>query len=79
MSSVSTSLSRHRQFVLAFLCGIENTHCRWPAVFAGFIGVLLIAQPGGADWDIGVYSNSLGVLISLVRVSQVDSTISVRC
>lgn len=27
---------------------------RWLAVIAGFIGVLLIAQPGGAGWDIGV-------------------------
>lgn len=27
---------------------------RWLAVIAGFIGVLLIAQPGGAGWNIGV-------------------------
>ena len=27
---------------------------RWLAIFAGFVGVLLIAQPGGAGWNIGV-------------------------
>jgi len=27
---------------------------RWLAVISGFIGVLLIAQPGGAGWNIGV-------------------------
>jgi drug/metabolite transporter (DMT)-like permease len=27
---------------------------RWLAVISGFIGVLLIAQPGGAGWSIGV-------------------------
>lgn len=27
---------------------------RWLAVIAGFIGVLLIAQPGSASWDIGI-------------------------
>lgn len=27
---------------------------RWLAIFVGFIGVLLIAQPGGVGWSIGV-------------------------
>ena len=37
-------------FVLGETIGFR----RWLAVIAGFIGVLLIAQPGGAGWSIGV-------------------------
>ena len=37
-------------FILNESIGIR----RWLAVIAGFIGVLLIAQPGGAGWNIGV-------------------------
>ncbi len=37
-------------FLLGEVIGLR----RWIAVFAGFIGVLLIAQPGASGWDIGV-------------------------
>lgn len=37
-------------FILQETIGLR----RWLAVIAGFIGVLLIAQPGGAGWNIGV-------------------------
>jgi len=37
-----------------FLLGEVIGPRRWIAVFAGFIGVLLIAQPGGEGWDIGM-------------------------
>ncbi len=37
-------------FLLGEVIGLR----RWIAVFAGFVGVLLIAQPGSAGWDIGV-------------------------
>ena len=37
-------------FVLGETIGFR----RWLAVIVGFIGVLLIAQPGGAGWSIGV-------------------------
>ena len=37
-----------------FLLGEVIGPRRWIAVVAGFIGVLLIARPGGAGWDIGV-------------------------
>jgi drug/metabolite transporter (DMT)-like permease len=37
-----------------FLLGEKIGVHRWLAVTVGFIGVLLIAQPGGEQWDIGV-------------------------
>ncbi len=37
-----------------FLLGERIGIRRWLAVAAGFAGVLLIAQPGGASWDIGM-------------------------
>jgi len=37
-----------------FVLGESIGFRRWLAVIAGFVGVLLIAQPGGSGWNIGV-------------------------
>ncbi len=45
-----------------FLLGEIIGARRWLAVLAGFAGVLLIARPGGADWDIGVAAAAASAL-----------------
>ena len=56
---------------------------RWLAVIAGFIGVLLIAQPGGAGWSIGVAAaagsavTAAFVVIWLRRLSSSERSVTV--
>lgn len=45
-----------------FLLGEKIGLRRWLAVFAGFVGVLLIARPVGGGWDIGVAAASASAL-----------------
>ena len=42
-----------------FLLGERIGLHRWVAVIVGFIGVLLIAQPVGGNWDIGVIAAAI--------------------
>lgn len=56
---------------------------RWLAIFVGFIGVLLIAQPGGAGWSIGVAagiaSAITGALVAiwLRRLSRSERSVTI--
>jgi drug/metabolite transporter (DMT)-like permease len=56
---------------------------RWLAIFVGFIGVLLIAQPGGAGWSIGVAagiaSAITGALVAiwLRRLSSTEKSVTI--
>jgi len=56
---------------------------RWLAIIAGFIGVLLIAQPGGAGWNIGVAaaigSAITGALVAiwLRRLSSTEKSVTI--
>ena len=56
---------------------------RWIAIFAGFIGVILIAQPGGASWNLGVaaaiVSAITGALVSiwLRRLSNSERSVTI--
>ena len=56
---------------------------RWLAIIAGFIGVLLIAQPGGAGWNIGVVagiaSAITGALVAiwLRRLSSTERSVTI--
>lgn len=56
---------------------------RWLAVFVGFSGVLLIAQPGGAEWGPGVFAaiaSAIGgalVTIWLRRLSATERSVTV--
>ena len=52
-------------FVLGETIGFR----RWIAVFVGFFGVILIAQPGGASWNIGVAAAvTSAVMAALVSI-----------
>ena len=56
---------------------------RWIAIFTGFIGVILIAQPGGASWNLGVgaaiVSAITGALVAiwLRRLSSSERSVAV--
>jgi drug/metabolite transporter (DMT)-like permease len=56
---------------------------RWLAVITGFIGVLLIAQPGGAEWNAGfgaaIGSAVTGALVSiwLRRLSSSEKSVTI--
>jgi drug/metabolite transporter (DMT)-like permease len=56
---------------------------RWLAIFVGFVGVLLIAQPGGSGWSIGVAagiaSAITGALVAiwLRRLSQTEKSVTI--
>ncbi|MFT5548534.1 MAG: drug/metabolite transporter (DMT)-like permease [Candidatus Azotimanducaceae bacterium] len=56
---------------------------RWFAIFVGFVGVLLIAQPGGSGWSIGVAagiaSAITGALVAiwLRRLSQTEKSVTI--
>ena len=66
-------------FMLDEIIGIR----RWLAVFVGFAGVLLIAQPGGAEWGPGmlaaIASAIVGALVSiwLRRLSASERSVTV--
>ncbi len=49
-------------FLLGEVIGLQ----RWIAVIAGFVGVLLIAQPGGAGWNIGVAAATASAFIGAI-------------
>lgn len=51
-------------FILGESIGIR----RWIAVIAGFIGVLLIAQPGGTNWNAG-FAAAIGSAITAALVA----------
>lgn len=56
---------------------------RWLAIFVGFIGVLLIAQPGDAGWSIGVAAGIISaitgalVAIWLRRLSSTERSVTI--
>lgn len=56
---------------------------RWLAIFVGFAGVLLIAQPGGTDWSAGMFAaiaSAIGgalVAIWLRRLSATERSVTV--
>lgn len=66
-------------FLLKETIGIR----RWLAIITGFIGVLLIAQPGGAGWNIGVAagiaSAITGALVAiwLRRLSSTERSVTI--
>lgn len=66
-------------FLLNEVIGLQ----RWVAVIAGFIGVLLIAQPGGTGWNIGVAaaigSAFTGALVAiwLRRLSSSEKSVTI--
>lgn len=66
-----------------FLLGEKIGLQRWLAVLAGFIGVLLIARPGGSGWDIGVVAAAASaftgalVAIWLRRLSSSENSVAI--
>ncbi len=60
-------------FLLGETIGIR----RWLAVIAGFAGVLLIAQPGGSGWDIGMLAaagSALGGALVAIWLRKLSSS-----
>ena len=66
-------------FLLREMIGLQ----RWMAVLAGFVGVLLIARPGGGSWDIGVAAAAgsafIGALVAiwLRRLSSSENSVAI--
>ena len=66
-----------------FLLGEAIGLRRWLAVIAGFIGVLLIARPGGAGWNLGVLAAATsaftGALVAvwLRKLSDTEKSVTI--